>query len=275
MTEHELNGATTVVTGAAGGLGAAIAESFAEAGARLVLLDLKPAEETAVRIAERHGARPVVLSVNMSDAEQVREAARTVEADLGGARILVNNAAVYKRAPLEEHPVELWDETMGVNLRGYFLATVEFGRSMLSSGSGAIVNISSIAARGPTPNAAAYCASKAAVLALTRQTALEWGPLGVRANAISPGFLNTSMASVAYTEEDDLTARRRERVPVRRIAEPADIAQIVRFLASDAASYVNGEEIVADGGLTQTLSESFPRPPLSVRTHPPTKERHP
>ena len=262
MTEHELSGATAVVTGAAGGLGAAIAESFAAAGARVVLLDLRPAEETARRITERHGGTHVVLPVDVSDAEQVREAARTVEADLGGTGILVNNAAVYKRAPLEEHTVELWDETLGVNLRGYFVATVEFGRAMLAAGSGAIVNISSIAARGPTPNAAAYCASEAAVLALTRQTALEWGPRGVRANAVSPGFLNTSMASVTYGEQGDLTAQRRNRVPVRRIGEPAEIAQLVRFLASGASSYVNGEEIVADGGLTQTLSETFPRPPL-------------
>jgi NAD(P)-dependent dehydrogenase (short-subunit alcohol dehydrogenase family) len=262
-TNATLAGAVVVVTGAAGGLGAAVAEAFAAEGAQPVLLDQAPAEATADAVEERHGRRPACLTVDIKDADQVAAAATEVEERFGGCRVLVNNAAVYRRAPLEEHPLELWDDTIAVNLRGYFLATRAFGRSMLAAGAGSIVNVSSIAARGPTPNAAAYCASKAAVLALTRQTALEWGPRGVRANAISPGFLNTSMASVAYDEQDELTALRRARVPVRRIAELAEIAGLVVFLAGPAASYVNGEEIVADGGLTQTLSESFPRPPVA------------
>jgi NAD(P)-dependent dehydrogenase (short-subunit alcohol dehydrogenase family) len=262
VSSYDLEGATAVITGAAGGLGTAIAESFAAAGARLALLDLRPATETAAAIAERHGTTPLLVEADVGDAAQMRAAALAVESDLGPVHVLVNNAAIYKRAPLEEHTVELWDATLGVNLRGYFLGTLEFGRGMLACGRGAIVNISSIAARGPTPNAAAYCASKAAVLALTRQTALEWSPRGIRANAVSPGFLNTSMASVSYDAQDDLTAQRRDRVPVRRIAEPSEVARVVRFLASDASSYVNGEEIVVDGGLTQTLSETFPRPPL-------------
>jgi NAD(P)-dependent dehydrogenase (short-subunit alcohol dehydrogenase family) len=256
-----LEGAVVVVTGAAGGLGGAVAAAFAAEAARPVLVDLVPADATADLIEARHGTRPACLTLDIKDAEQVAAAAVEVEERFGGCGVLVNNAAVYRRAPLDEHPLELWDETIAVNLRGYFLATTEFGRSMLAAGAGSIVNVSSIAARGPTPNAAAYCASKAAVLALTRQTALEWGPRGVRANAVSPGFLNTSMASVAYDEEEELTTLRRARVPVRRIAEPDEIAALVVFLAGPGASYVNGEEIVADGGLTQTLSESFPRPP--------------
>ncbi len=261
--DETLEGAVVVVTGAAGGLGAAVAAAFAGEGARPVLVDLVPADATADLIEARYGTRPVCLAVDVKEADQFAAAATAVEEQLGGCTVLVNNAAVYRRAPLDDHPLDLWDETIAVNLRGYFVATREFGRSMLAAGAGSIVNVSSIAARGPTPNAAAYCASKAAVLALTRQTALEWGPRGVRANAVSPGFLNTSMASVAYDDEDELTTLRRARVPVGRIAEPDEIASLVVFLAGPGASYVNGEEIVADGGLTQTLSQSFPRPPLA------------
>ena len=112
----------------------------------------------------------------------------------------------------------------------------------------------------PTPGAAAYCASKAAILALTRQTALEWGPRGVRANAVSPGFMKTAMSVVDYADSE-LAAARAERVPVRRVAEPDEVARVIAFLAGPDAGYVNGEELTVDGGLTQTLSATFPRPP--------------
>jgi NAD(P)-dependent dehydrogenase (short-subunit alcohol dehydrogenase family) len=130
---------------------------------------------------------------------------------------------------------------------------------MTAGGGGAIVNVTSIAANVPTPGAAAYCATKAAILALTRQAALEWGPLGVRANAVSPGFMSTSMSVVDYADEG-LARARAERVPVRRVADPDDVARVVVFLAGPDAGYVNGEEIVVDGGLCRTLSETFPRP---------------
>ena len=240
-----------VVTGAAGGLGSAVARLLAERGP-VVLLD-RDADAVHALAAELD-AKAIVADI--ADAAAVEAAA----AEAGECAVLVNNAALYARAPLDEHPIELWDTVVAVNLRGYFLCTRAFGRSLLSRGGGAIVNVTSIAAHVPTPGAVAYCASKAAILALTRQTALEWGPRGVRANAVSPGFMRTAMSVVDYADSE-LSVARAERVPVRRIADPEDVARAVAFLASPDASYVNGEELTVDGGLTQTLSETFPRPP--------------
>jgi len=240
-----------VVTGAAGGLGSAVARLLGERGP-VVLLD-RDADAVHALAAEL-GAQAIVADV--SDADAVDAAAR----EAGECAVLVNNAAVYARAPLDEHPLDLWDSLVAVNLRGYFLCTRAFGRSMLARGEGAIVNVTSIAARVPTPGAAAYCASKAGILALTRQTALEWGPRGVRANAVSPGFMKTAMSVVDYADTE-LAAARAERVPVRRVAEPDEVARVIAFLAGPDAGYVNGEELTVDGGLTQTLSETFPRPP--------------
>jgi NAD(P)-dependent dehydrogenase (short-subunit alcohol dehydrogenase family) len=221
----------------------------------VVLLDRD--EDPLRALASELGATALVADV--ADERAVEAAAAEVERVHGRCDVLVNNAALYARAPLDGHPVELWDAVVAVNLRGYFLCTRAFGRLMLARGGGAIVNVTSIAAHVPTPGAAAYCASKAAILALTRQTALEWGPRGVRANAVSPGFMKTAMSVVDYADEG-LAQARAERVPVRRVADPDDVARTIAFLASADAAYVSGEELTVDGGLTQTLSETFPRP---------------
>lgn len=260
MMNGTLGGAVAVITGAAGGLGVAVAESLAAEGASLVLLDisvdtLAPLGEA---IARTGAAAPLLFACDVTDADRVEEVAREVEERLGTCAVLVNNAAVYQRAPLEEHSLELWDLTLGVNLRGYFLCTRAFGRSMLAQGSGSIVNVASIAAHGPTPGAVSYCVSKASIVALTRQTALEWGPRGVRANAVSPGFMSTPMSSAFGDRE--LVEAREKRVPVGRIGTTEEVANVIAFLACDAASYINGVNVTIDGGLTQTLSQTFPRP---------------
>jgi len=245
-----------VVTGAAGGLGAAVARRLVADGAAVVLLDRDEAGLQSVA-AELAGATALVADV--ADETAVAAAAAEVERRHGRCDVLVNNAALYARAPLDGHPLDVWDDVLAVNLRGTFLCTRAFGALMLAGGGGAIVNVTSIAARVPTPGAAAYCASKAAIVALTRQTALEWGPRGVRANAVSPGFMATQMSVVDYDDEA-LARARAERVPVRRIADPDDVARVVAFLAGPDAGYVSGEELVVDGGLTTTLSQTFPRP---------------
>jgi NAD(P)-dependent dehydrogenase (short-subunit alcohol dehydrogenase family) len=256
---RELAGAVAVVTGAAGGLGAAVVEELASRGARVVLLDVSADALAPVceRLARAGLADTLALACDVADADAVDRAASDVEARYGGASILVNNAAIFERAPLEAHALELWDRVFAINLRGAFLCTRAFGRSMLERCSGSIVNVASIAARGPTPGAASYCASKAALLALTRQTALEWGPSGIRANSVSPGFMSTPMSSAFG--DDALVRARAARVPVRRIGATAEVARVVAFVAGGGASYVNGVDVTVDGGLTQTLAESFPR----------------
>jgi NAD(P)-dependent dehydrogenase (short-subunit alcohol dehydrogenase family) len=255
-----VNGVVAVVTGAAGGLGAAVAEELARTGAPLALLDLSldALQPVADALEQQTGRRPLTLQCDVSDADAVEQVAAAVEREAGPCGVLVNNAAVYQRAPLEEHSLDLWNLTLGVNLRGYFLCTRAFGRSMLAHGGGSIVNVSSIAERGPTIGAVSYCVSKAAVSALTRQTALEWGPRGVRANAISPGFMMTPMSS--SFGEDDIVVQREQRVPVRRIASTDEVARVVAFLAGPESSYVSGTTLTVDGGVTLTLSQTFPRP---------------
>jgi len=251
-------GVVAVVTGAASGLGFAVARELAESGARTVLLDRD--REAVLRAAESLCGESLGIACDVADEQAVAAAALEVDSTCGRCGILVNNAAIYRRAPLAGHPVELWDAIVSVNLRGYFLCTRAFGEAMLSAGAGVIVNISSIAAHAPTPDAVAYCASKAGVLALTRQTAVEWGPSGIRANAVSPAFMNTSMSVARYAEDPVLARSRARRVPVGRVAEVEEVARVVSFLAGPDAAYVNGAELIVDGGLTQTLSQTFPRP---------------
>jgi NAD(P)-dependent dehydrogenase (short-subunit alcohol dehydrogenase family) len=249
-----------VVTGAGGGLGSSVAEALAAAGATLALLDVSLDALVPVcdALERSSGTRPLALACDVSSAERVDAVQREVEERVGPCTVLVNNAAVYERAPLEEHSLELWDKTLAVNLRGYFLCTRAFGRSMIAEGSGSIVNVSSIAAQGPTPGAVSYCVSKAAIISLTRQTALEWGSHGIRANAVSPGFMSTPMSSSFGS--DELYRAREQRVPVRRVGTTDEVARVISFLAGPGASFISGVNITVDGGLTQTLSQTFPRP---------------
>jgi NAD(P)-dependent dehydrogenase (short-subunit alcohol dehydrogenase family) len=258
-----LDGIVAVVTGAAGGLGTAVAERLAAEGASLALLDisLNALEPLASRLEARTGIRPLTVACDVSSIEDVEAAATLVERNAGACGVLVNNAAIYQRAPLEDHSLDLWNLTLGINLRGYFLCTRAFGRAMLERRGGSIVNVSSIAERGPTIGAVSYCVSKAAVGALTKQIALEWGPRGIRANAISPGFMSTPMSSSFGA--DDIIREREQRVPVRRIATTDEVANVVAFLAGPDASYVSGAILTVDGGVTLTLSQTFPRPPTT------------
>jgi NAD(P)-dependent dehydrogenase (short-subunit alcohol dehydrogenase family) len=260
VTGSSLDGAVAVVTGAGGGLGTSVAEALAAAGATLALLDvsLEALGPVCDAVEQRSGRRPLAFACDVSDDAQVDATQHEIEERVGPCAVLVNNAAIYKRAPLEDHSLELWDETLAVNLRGYFLCTRAFGRSMIAQRSGSIVNVSSIAAQGPTPNAVSYCVSKAAIISLTRQTALEWGIYGIRANAISPGFMITPMSSAFGS--DELYLAREQRVPIRRIGSTDEVARVVRFLVGPGASYISGVNITVDGGLTQTLSQTFPRP---------------
>lgn len=256
-------GRVAVVTGAGGGLGSAIALELASAGAIVCLLDSSAQALEACQGAILAYAAPsgitATFECDVTDPARVGEVARKVGSRFGKCDVLVNNAGVLVRSALEDHTVELWERVLAINLTGPFLCTQAFGGLMLAQGAGSIVNITSIAASGPAPEAAAYCASKAGLLALTRQTANEWGPRGVRANAVSPGFMRTAMTAADYAGPDH-TQERARRVPVGRIGDPAEVARVVAFVAGDGASYLNGVDLVVDGGLTQTLLAKPPWP---------------
>lgn len=252
--------AVCVVTGAGGGLGRAIALAFVGAGARVALLDRspEPAEATLAEI-RRGGGRASLFACDVANPASVNAAAAACATELGPCRVLVNNAALLRPGGLETLAPEEWSAVLAVNLTGYFLCAQAFGRQMRDQGGGAIVHIASIAASNPQAFSGAYSVSKAGIVMLSRQLALEWGPQGIRSNVVSPGLVLTPMSRGFY-EDAELRRRREAAVPQGRIGRPEDIAEAVMFLAGDGAAYVNGEEITVDGGFTRGLMSMIPRP---------------
>ncbi|MCW5654348.1 SDR family oxidoreductase [Hydrogenophaga sp.] len=249
---NRLDARVAVITGAAGGLGAGIARHLARLGAHLALLE--PRGESLDNLIEELrgcGATVQAVACDVTDESAVARAAQTVLAQQGRCDILVNNAGILVPAsPLEKLSLSDWNRSMAVNLTGVLLCTQSFGRAMLRQASGSIINIGSIGAQSPNTSPP-YSVTKAGVLALTRHTAVEWGPMGVRTNSVSPGFLRTPLSEVHYANPDMLQLRTQV-IPVRRLGTADDIAAVVAFLASDAAAFVNGQDIVADGGFLHT-----------------------
>ncbi|MDE2581798.1 MAG: SDR family oxidoreductase [Rhodospirillales bacterium] len=260
-----LAGRIAVVTGAGGGLGRAIAATLATAGARLVLLDRDAigCEEAAAALRAR-GAEATAMKCDVTDPEDVAAAADHTAATLGPCQVLVNNAGLLRPGPIASLTLEEWNRLISVNLTGYFLCAKAFGRQMLERKQGAIVHVASIAGRHPQPWSGAYSVSKAGVVMLARQLALEWGPSGVRSNVVSPGLVRTPMTD-AYYRIPEVAERRAGIVPLRRVASPQDIADLVAFLASDRAGYVNGEDVCCDGGFGRVLMGLVPRPGFEPR----------
>ena len=251
-----LSGKVCVVTGAGGGIGRAVALAMARAGARPVLVDRDAATcaETAAALSGM-GVEAACLTCDVADPASVTAAAKAT----GPCDILVNNAGLLTPGPLATLPLEDWNRLLSVNLTGYFLCAQAFGQGMLARKSGAVVHIASIAARHTQGYSGAYSVSKAGVVMLSRQLALEWGPYGIRSNVVSPGLVRTPM-SEAFYQAPGVAERRAAAVPVGRVAAPGDIADVVVFLASEAARYVTGEDICTDGGFGRTLMSMVPRP---------------
>lgn len=255
-----LSGRTAIVTGAAGGMGHAIAESFVAAGATVALLDRD--EAGATRLAEalsRQGGKAFAAGCDIADAAAVRRAVDAARDALGPADILINNAGLLRPGPLAELPLAEWNALLAVNLTGYLLCAQAARPGMIARGAGAIIHIASIAASNPQPRSGGYSPSKAGVAMLSRQLALEWGPDGIRSNVVSPGLIRTPM-SEAFYQAPGVAERRAAMVPGRRVGTPQDIADAVLFLASGRAGYVNGAEILVDGGLDQVMMDLVPRP---------------
>lgn len=255
-----LSGRVCVVTGAGGGIGRATAGLLAGAGARLVLLDrdLASCVATAEGVRAR-GADAIHLALDVTDQDAVEQAAAHVARDMGPAEVLVNNAGILRPGPLAEVSLADWNMLLSVNLTGYLLCAQAFGRQMLARKAGALVHVASIAGRHPQGFSGAYSATKSAVVMLSQQLALEWGPSGVRSNVVSPGLVRTPM-SEAFYQAPGVAERRAAIVPLRRVARPEDIAKVVLFLASDLAGYVNGEDVCVDGGFGRALMGLVPRP---------------
>lgn len=248
-------GRVALVTGAAGGLGAAIARAMGAAGYRVALLDLHSDVQTVA--SEIPGA--IACIADVTDETAIQAAIDAIETVFGSAPdALVNNAGIVAFGDILEHDIADFRRVLDVNLVGAFIVSREVARRMNSRGSGSIINITSLNAVAPSPDAGAYPASKAALAALTQQMALVLGPRGVRVNAVGPGFIDAGMSTPIYADPA-VAATRGATVPAGRIGSSDDIAQAVLFLASDAASYITGQHLMVDGGVSISLKLQMPR----------------
>ena len=247
---------TVLVTGGGAGIGEGIAQVLAARGWHVLVNDVD--EAGAQRVAQAVGGTALPGDIRADPQGLVRHA---VAVD-GALHALVNNAGIIRRSPLAETSEPDLDLVYAVNLKAMVLLA-QAALPHLQASAGAVVNISSIAAEHPQPGAGFYSMSKAGVSAFTRQAAQEWGPLGVRVNAVAPGLIRTAMAEAVYSVPE-LHEKRRMMMPLRRIGVPVEIGKVVAFLLSDDASYVSGQVIAVDGGFTQTLIAHLPHPPTPV-----------
>jgi NAD(P)-dependent dehydrogenase (short-subunit alcohol dehydrogenase family) len=248
MSEEQSKARVAVVTGAARGIGRRIAVALAERGYAVAVNDLLPPEEALVEL-ERVGAEVLATPGDVSDEETVREMVSDVMKGFGRVDVLVNNAGISAIVPAEQTTLADWNRTLAVNLTGPFLMSREFGKEMLQTGGGSIVNVSSVAGLLGIADRAAYNASKHGLIGLTRTLAAEWGGRGVRVNAVCPGWVKTEMDQEDQDSGGYVDADIEGRTPMGRFAKPEDIAQAVAFLADPILSgFVNGHTLSVDGG---------------------------
>jgi 3-oxoacyl-[acyl-carrier protein] reductase len=237
-------GTRVIVTGGARGIGARIGERFAAEGARVAILDRLGG--TGLEKAEAIGA--TFVEVDLADADSTRAAMDTAIEALGGVDVLVNNAGVLEFGSVLETTPEVWDRSLDINARAMLFTTQAAARSMIAAGGGgAIVNLASMAGKAGGAGQVAYAASKSAVIALTRVTALELGEHGIRANSLCPGYVLTEMGAATRTEEK--VALWSSYSPLGRLGSPDDVAGLALFLASDDGAYLTGQAINVTGGM--------------------------
>jgi NAD(P)-dependent dehydrogenase (short-subunit alcohol dehydrogenase family) len=249
----ELDGKVALVTGGSKGIGRAIALRFAEAGADIALAargreDLEGAAEEVGKL----GRRALPVPTDVADVGQVTALVKKTVQDLGTIDILVNNAgAAPFRAPVDEIKEEGFEKYFKVSFTSAFYCTKAAGPFLLEGGNGSVINVASVAGFTASPGLAYYASAKAALISFTRTVAHEWAPRGVRVNAIAPGWIETDMNDALRQDERWYEGVRRT-IPMGRWGTAEEIAEVALFLASDAASYITGSVIVADGG--QTIS---------------------
>ena len=243
----DFKGKTVLVTGATRGIGLAIAEEFAKAGANLAICGTHPdALAPAAQTLSAHGVKVYTQPVNVAHAQDCEQFVQNTLKELGSVDVLVNNAGITKDNLTVRMTEQDWDDVIAVNLKGTFFMSKAALKVMFKKRSGNIVNISSVVGEMGNAGQANYVASKAGIIGLTKTFAKEFGSRGVRVNAVAPGFVQTAMTDAL---PEDVKAKALEAVPLKRFATTQDIAKAVMFLASEDASYITGHILAVNGGL--------------------------
>ena len=240
-----LQGKTALITGAARGIGKAIALKFAEEGANVAFTDLAINEETEQEIAAK-GVKAKSYASNAADFAQTEEVVKAVKEEFGSIDILVNNAGITKDGLMLRMTEQQWDAVINVNLKSTFNFTHACVPIMMRQRGGSIINMASVVGVHGNAGQANYAASKAGMIALAKSIAQEMGPKGIRANAIAPGFIETAMTAQL---SEEIREEWKKRIPLRRGGQVEDIANVATFLASDMSSYVSGHVSQVDGGM--------------------------
>lgn len=247
----DLSERVALVTGASRGIGEAIAKLFAEQGANVIVSSRKIDEcERVAQEIRQQGGRAKAIACHVGRMDDIHRLFEHVHAEYGRLDILVNNAAANPYyGHILETPLDAFDKVVEVNLRGYFFMSIEAGKMMREQRSGVIVNTASVNAIEPGLQQGIYSVSKAAVVNMTKAFAKECGPLGIRVNAILPGLTETKFAGAIFADKQ-LHDQCISTIPMRRHAQPEEIAGAALYLVSDAASYTNGASLIVDGGMT-------------------------
>jgi 3-oxoacyl-[acyl-carrier protein] reductase len=251
LQQFSLNNKIAIVTGGGQGIGRVIARTFAEAGADLVIADIRmdTAEATATDIRSLQ-RKAFTFQVDVRDKNQVDEMVTKTIEKFGCIDILVNNAGFgHMTVPLVEMSEEEWDKCVTLNLKSTFLCCKAVSRVMMRQKRGTIINMASMAALGAYPMGANYSAAKAAIKNLTETLSVELGPHNIRVNALAPGVIETQLTAELYKKRPELKEQRLKNVPLRRLGTPEDVANVALFLASDASNYISGETIAIKGAM--------------------------
>ncbi|MEW9673038.1 SDR family NAD(P)-dependent oxidoreductase [Ammoniphilus sp. 3BR4] len=247
-----------IISGANGGIGLEIAKAFLRENS-IVILPVHIKAGNIQKLLDIYGENRVhVMQLDQRDLTSIDSFIETVDNQFGRVNVLVNNAGIVRLTSLADMSENVWNDTLETNVKGPFLLSQKVLPLMKKAGGGSIVNISSISGHEPTPGLGAYSTSKAGMIMLTRQMAIEWAPYNIRVNAVSPGLIRTPLTEDLYKNEQ-IHQRRRELIPLKQIGTGEQIADIVCFLCSSKSSYITGQSIVADGGLMGSVQAHIPR----------------
>lgn len=248
-----LRGKTALITGSSDGLGLIMAKGFLESGVNVILNGRNSEKlQNVVEILKNEGFSVEGIAFDVSDQTQVISALEEIEKKFPAIDILVNNAGVQKRAPLEEFKIEDWDNILDINLKGAFIVGQAVARKMMRQGGGKIINICSLQSELARPTIAPYAASKGGLRMLTKAMATEWAKYNIQVNGIAPGYFKTEMTKALY-ENAEFSEWLHKRTPAMRWGEAEELTGTLIYLASNASSFVNGQIIFVDGGITACI----------------------